>query len=177
MPWIQTYTGKKIDIERPSSKLIDIRDIAHGLSLQCRFAGQCRTFYSIAQHSIYAYQLCKDQPFDIRMWALLHDAAEAYISDVSTPVKKLLESYDYYEIKLLLKISDRFGLSKEIPNYVKKVDKVLLMTEARDLMGVNNGDWGSNMPKPLDSLKIEPLPWEVCEARFLDIFEGEFQSG
>jgi len=76
--FIQTYSGKRIDFENPDPDQIDIVDIAHGLSNLCRFSGQSKYFYSVAQHSFYVSLVCKEN----KLQALLHDATEAYMADV-----------------------------------------------------------------------------------------------
>lgn len=88
--WIQTATGRIIDPLNPEVEQIDIRDIAHALGNICRFSGQSSIFYSVAQHSIIVAELVglvtEDDPVPV-MFGLLHDAAEAYLGDVSTPMK------------------------------------------------------------------------------------------
>ncbi|MFG0247924.1 MAG: phosphohydrolase, partial [Phycisphaeraceae bacterium JB051] len=79
MSWIQTYTGKAFYPLREDPGIIDIRDIAHALSLQCRFNGHCSDFYSVAQHSVHVSEVV---PQAFALWGLLHDAAEAYMSDL-----------------------------------------------------------------------------------------------
>lgn len=81
--WICTYTGKKFFPLEPWASDVNILDIAHALSNTCRFTGHVRDFYSVAQHSVVVSMLCPENP----MYGLLHDASEAYLCDVATPVK------------------------------------------------------------------------------------------
>ena len=83
--WIQTYTGKQFWPIDPRACEITIEDIAHALSLQCRFSGHCREFYSVAQHSCLVSSYCIDEDAG---WGLLHDAAEAYLVDLPRPIKR-----------------------------------------------------------------------------------------
>jgi len=80
--WIQTYTGKRFWPLDPRPEDVDILDIAHSLSLLCRFTGHTSSFYSVSQHSILVAQ---EVPKRLRLWALFHDAAEAYIGDIARP--------------------------------------------------------------------------------------------
>src|SRR5271165_4859950 len=86
--WIQTYTGKKFFPMDPKPEDICIEDIAHSLSMICRFTGHSREFYSVAQHSVYVSELCSEQWM---LHGLLHDAEEAYTNDLARPIKRLKE--------------------------------------------------------------------------------------
>lgn len=144
--WIQTFTGLQfwpMDA-RPSD--VEIVDIAHSLSLLCRFNGHCRRFYSVAEHSVLASKLVAPE---WALWGLLHDASEAYLADLPQPIKHYLASYREAEEKLLNVIADRFGLSWGVPEAVKEVDRLLLATEKAALMGPEPASWG-NFPKPLE---------------------------
>jgi len=84
--YLSTFTGKKFFPFAPHPHQIDIRDIAHGLSLLCRFSGQCPYFFSVAEHSIYVAD-------NLKLEGLLHDASEAYLADLPRPVKIGLPEY------------------------------------------------------------------------------------
>lgn len=84
MSWIQTFTGKKVFPLAMTTDMVDIKDIAHALSLKCRFTGHCRTFYSVAEHSMRVAELVRPE---LKLAALLHDAAEAYLPDFARPIK------------------------------------------------------------------------------------------
>jgi len=81
--WITTYTGKRFHYLDPQPEEIDIVDIAHALSLTCRFGGHCKEFYSVAEHSIRVAEIV---PKEFQLLALLHDAGEAYTGDVQSPI-------------------------------------------------------------------------------------------
>src|SRR5579872_2947230 len=87
-PWIQTASGLEFPLFEPRLDAINIEDIAHGLSMICRFTGQCARFYSVAEHSVHVSHLV---PREDAAWGLLHDAAEAYLGDVASPLKKHLK--------------------------------------------------------------------------------------
>jgi uncharacterized protein len=131
---IVTYSGLIIEPLNPDPELINIEDIAHALSNMCRFTGHVRQFYSVAQHSVYAGQVVSEEN---RMWALLHDASEAYLADIARPVKHafgLGEVYREAEEKLMEAVAEKFGLSLPMPKEVHWADDMLLRSEQRDLM-------------------------------------------
>jgi hypothetical protein len=113
---------------------IDIADIAHHLSNQTRFAGGCSRFYSVAEHSV---NVMKNVPEEYAMEALLHDASEAYLVDLPSPVKNApgFELYKMHEQMAELVIGTKFGLdlSTEARGVVKIADRRMLATEMRDL--------------------------------------------
>lgn len=162
--WIQTFSGKAFHPLDPKVEDICIEDIAHALSQICRFTGNCRKFYSVAQHSNYVSQLVAPEN---AMWGLLHDASEAYIADVSHPVKHTAEMANYRAIEkgLMFHICKKFGLSLNEPKDVSKADQILLFTEKRDLMGPSPRPWRDG-PAPMAE-KIIPWGPEQAEAAFL----------
>ena len=91
-PFMRTWSGEKIYFNNLGESTIIIEDIAHALSLQCRFNGHCDTHYSVAEHSVDVANKILDKTGDalLSMTGLLHDAAEAYTGDVISPLKKLL---------------------------------------------------------------------------------------
>lgn len=163
--WIQTFTGRTLYPLDPDPDALDIRDIAHALSLHCRFNGHCRVFYSVAEHSIRVSQQFSD---DDALWGLLHDASEAYLSDVPKPLKQDLPEFRRAEDRLIRVIAERFSLPWPIPETVHEADMTLLMTERRDLMGEPVGDWGIDAD-PLPE-RIDPLRPSEAERAFLTRF-------
>lgn len=165
-PWIQTAGGKQFFLDRPRSEDVDIDDIAHALSRLCRFTGHVRRFYSVAQHSVLVSYVC--DPADALV-GLLHDATEAYIGDVSSPLKSLLPEYRVIEGRVWAAVAERFGLPAELPESVKHADAVLLATEKRDLLGPPPASWGQ-WPDPLDVV-IEPWSSDWARRDFLARFQ------
>ena len=108
MSYIATSTGKHIDFVNITPDQICIEDIARGLSNECRFAGQLESFYSVAQHSVYVSQIV---PPEYALEALLHDAAEAYIKDIPSPLKAMLPDYKAMEKHIEAAIREKFGLT------------------------------------------------------------------
>ena len=131
MSAICTWSGRQVDLLDPKIESIHILDIASGLANECRFAGQCRRFYSVAQHSVLASQIVRH---GLAMQALLHDAAEAYLKDIPTPLKAMLPDYRAIEDRLSRIFRLRFGLPEELAPEVEAADLQLLATEHRDLI-------------------------------------------
>jgi 5'-nucleotidase len=114
----------------PRPEEIDLRDIARALSMQCRWGGHVNRFYSVAQHCVSVSEHCPAHPIE----GLLHDAAEAYLVDVPTPIKRHLDGYLEIERNLLGVIGERFGVwLKDLPPEVHFQDQRALATEQRDL--------------------------------------------
>lgn len=171
--WIQTYSGRQFWPLNARVSDVYIVDIAHALSLICRYTGHVREFYSVAQHSVIASLIV---PVEDAKWALLHDAAEAYLCDVARPIKPFLGDYRAIEHNLMRVICSAFGLPSEEPASVRQADLVLLATERRDLMAAPPVPWVSTKNvTPLDGI-IHPLPpakaKELFLARFKELFGG-----
>jgi len=137
LPWLKMSNPVKpfypLD---PRPEEIDIQNIAWSLSMQCRFNGHLSYFYSVAQHSVIVSRIVESQyPFDNKLIlrALLHDAAEAYVGDVITPIKKLLPRFYEIEEKIEHVIMDKYGLERDMPECVKEADIIAVVTESRDL--------------------------------------------
>lgn len=129
--WIHTFTGKKFFPFNPKTEDIDIVDIAHALSNKCRFNGHTNRFYSVAQHSVIV-SLITDS-----LEGLLHDAGEAYLPDVPSPIKGFLPLLVEAENNIMKCVTKKFTLCwcTDTDYNVKMADKVALLTEIRDLMG------------------------------------------
>ncbi len=183
--WIQTATGRQAWPLDPRPEDVDIADIAHALSQICRFTGHCHEFYSVAQHAVL---VSLNVPPEHAAWALLHDAAEAYIGDISRPLKRHLwagpergcqlpsEPVKETEERLLMVIGRRFGLSvsawKAAKPFIDHADMLLLATEARDLMAPLHPAWHHQwlngypvLPDP-----IQPVAPLLAKFMFLERF-------
>ncbi len=171
MTWIQTYTGKKFDLVRPDSDLVDIDDIAHALSNVCRFGGHVRSFYSVAQHSIHVAEHLTDMDPQIQMQGLMHDAAEAYVGDMVRPLKRTMPMFIGVEERIWFAICERFNFTDEMHSRVKTADNMMLFTEARDLMTVNRlNEWATDLEPSTVVKKVIPWGPGVARARFLAAF-------
>ena len=134
--YIRTYTGIHFNPLDPDPELIDPVDIAHSLSLVNRFTGHTNFPLSVAQHSCLVSDYVS---VENKLWGLLHDASEAYLSDLARPVKIQDEMCFYREAedKLMEAICERFNLDLPIPEEVKEADDILLHTEIRDFFHIS----------------------------------------
>ncbi|EEG08196.1 phosphohydrolase [Pseudogulbenkiania ferrooxidans] len=167
---IQTVSGRYVDLLHPNAADIEIRDIAHHLAHLCRFGGAVREFYSVAEHSLRVAQIL---PPALRLAGLLHDAAEAYVGDVISPLKRNLASYQYVEELVHDAVRSRFGLKLSGADRatVTRADIVLLATERRDLMPADSTEWAVLVGVAPLPERIRPMPAEAARAAFLRAFE------
>ena len=129
---IRTVSGKYVNVFDPRPEMIDISDIAHALSNQCRFGGHLPKFYSVAQHS---FRCClRIKNWQHKLAALLHDAAEAYLIDVPSPVKAGLSNYKDIEHRLMEVIAEKYGFQYPLHEDVKQIDQEVLEIEWEGLM-------------------------------------------
>ena len=152
--WIQTHSGRRFSPTNPDHNAIVLQDIAHSLSMQCRFSGHSKKFYSVGQHSVLVSYICDSSD---ALWGLLHDASEAYCVDVPRPLKRsgLLQGYIDIENRVQEAVCRRFGLAYKEPPSVKIADTQLLATEARDLISPLHPDW----TQPVEALPFIIEPW------------------
>lgn len=175
--WIQTHSRKRFEIIQPDPDAVCIEDIAHALARLCRFAGHVGHFYSVAQHSVITAKLIAEElnrP-DIGMAALLHDAAEAYIGDLSRPLKVAIGSkIRQIETGVQSAVWSHFGITPPTERdwrLIMAADNVALQTEVRDLMGGPREDWCVDWPEVFEhdvmDRTIVPLLPEEAEAQFM----------
>ena len=137
--WLETYTGRIVDVTAPDTKTIDLLDIAHGLSMQCRFNGHVRTFYSVAEHCVLVARALREWGYDnrIQLLGLLHDAAETYVGDIIRGVKSMLPYMRVLEGKMQTAIMLALNVEpadEAEHRLVKDADNALLVIEATELM-------------------------------------------
>lgn len=172
-PWIQTYTGLAFTPLRPLPSQIALQDIAHSLSMQVRFTGHLGQFYSVAEHSVRVADvvaLFAEEDPEAQLWALLHDASEAYLCDLPAPIKhdRLLAGYRRLEARVQRAVCARFGLPADPPPLIKYADKVLLATEQRDLLVPSPRTWRSTERQRALTDEIHPWTQPEAKRRFLD---------
>ena len=126
--YIRVFSGRKFWPLDPRPDEIDIVDIAHSLSNNCRWGGHSRWFYSIAQHCCMVHDLL---PVRSQRAGLLHDASEAYILDMPRPIKYQMPEYQEIERHLMYAIRAKFGFN--ITEDVKGADDLALYVEKQSL--------------------------------------------
>jgi len=169
--WIQTYTGSAFWPIDPLPEEVHLEDIAHALSLQCRFGGHCEVFYSVAEHSVLSSVVAQDRFPGIEnqplwQWALLHDATEAYVVDVPRPLKRFLLGYPEIESKVSKAIAKKFNLLETMPIEIKSIDNDMLLTEQKTILKPPFMPWGVEGVE----LGIQLNCWEpsVAKQKFLE---------
>lgn len=170
---ILTRSGSYFDFENPESSDIFPTDLAHALSQMCRYTGHTTHFYSIAQHCVLtSYVVPPEHAFA----GLMHDAHEAYVGDMSSPLKQLCPDYRAIEKRVEAAVAARFGLSTPWHPEIKRADLIMLLTEKRDLTVGASHRWPM-----LDGLepreqRITPLPADAAKllwlARFDELYHG-----
>ena len=171
--WIETRSGKRVSVENPQPDQFDIKDIAYALSNTCRFNGHCAGFYSVAEHSV---AVALRLPDELRLAGLLHDATEAYLGDIPSPIKQFLPDYKVIEERFEIAIEDAFNL--QLTNggkaAVKEADIDALYTEAHFLIPSKGEDWTFFQgPKKFEvNYRLKPvcLPPQAAFQLFMGMF-------
>lgn len=178
LPLIETRSGKGFYPLEPRIQDIDIEDIAHALSNQCRFSGHTRVHYSVAEHCVRVSELLEEWGCsrEVQLWGLLHDASEAYLVDIPAPLKYQPEfaAYREAEARLMYAVCERFGLALVEPIEVRAADGVMLATEARDLMAYAP-HWSKLEHAPLEDV-IRPWSHERARKAFLTRFDALIET-
>lgn len=168
--WIQTYERHRVNVFAPSALEFDIVDIAHHLALQCRFNGSLKSFYSVAQHAVMVSHLV---PPEHAFAGLMHDATEAYISDLPKPIKRVMTQYQQVEAVLWEAIAAWAGLPVELPACVHEADGLALIWEARCFQKGGPMWLPDSVPlniphEVMRKVSRMPLGWQSAERLFLD---------
>ncbi|MGY3495938.1 hypothetical protein [Bradyrhizobium sp. USDA 4502] len=136
-PSIMLQSGAWFDFASPHTSPFTIEDIAQGLAHICRYSGQCNRFYSVAEHSLLVSETATGFEFE----ALMHDAAEAFLGDITRPLKQMLPDYKRIEGEVEQAIFSRFGIPTPLPREVKKADLRVLAAEQHQIMPPGTDDW------------------------------------
>ncbi|SEG58974.1 phosphohydrolase [Bosea lathyri] len=175
--WIQTFSGQAFWPLDPRPEDVSIVDIAHALAHLCRYGGHTRLFYSVAEHSVLMAGAVAPQH---RLWALLHDASEAYLVDLPRPIKRAIPSYKAAETAVMLAICARFGLPAEMPHEVHLADGRILTDEREQNMAPPPMPWAAE--EQVEALGVTLECWSPvrAEVEFMTLFdkltEGRFAS-
>lgn len=171
--YITTYSGTHFVPTKPEAAKIHIEDIAHALSMICRGNGHVKTFFSVGQHCIHCALEAEARGFSRRiiLACLLHDASEAYMSDVPRPFKQYLPQYKQLETRLLSVIYEKYlgsSLCDKEQRIVKKIDDDMLYYDLSELLGEQSDQ---QRPPMKTSFSYEVLPFEKVEKQYLSLFK------
>ncbi len=173
MSYILTYKKKEFYPLEPRIEDIDIEDIAHALSLLCRANGHFKHFYSVALHSINcAYEAqARGYSQNVILACLLHDGSEAYLADITRPVKKHLHKYLEIEDVLQNKIFEKWvpSLSEEERKQVFEIDDAILYYEFTTLFGEKIFDY---VPTLKSKPRFDYIEFSVIEKEFIELFNS-----
>ena len=170
--WIETYTGKKFFPLAPRPEDVCIADIAHSLSKIVRFNGHTGPTYTVAEHSVHLSKMVSPEA---ALYGLMHDAAEAYFSDVAKPLKEAIPEIKAIEARIEAAILERFNIvvTDEIRAEVKEADLRMLAAEKAQLM------MGKNKYECLEGIEpfdIEIEPWGVESPGEYTCFYSRFKK-
>lgn len=172
--WIETYTGRRFDLLDPEPDQVSIIDIAHSLAAIVRFGGHARQRISVAEHSLFVSRIVAPE---IAIHGLLHDAAEAYIGDITRPMKALLHDGAELEERILQVIYEKYGLDRTGIHAwgprIKAADNIALKLEAQAYMhsgGSTWSPWFQSIEVPPGLTLPAPVGLHVAKSRFLTRF-------
>lgn len=168
--FIGTYSGKRLHFLNPTPDEICIEDIAHALSMICRYGGHVSRFYSVAEHCCIIADLVEQEGKDSSevLAALLHDASEAYVCDIPRPVKPYLENYKDIELVIEKSIQDKYKVTGKT-DAINFYDYHICGEEVRQLF-LETPEW-VKIYKRLEGVKIKAWTPEQAKKEFLDRFD------
>ena len=173
MKHIQTASGGVFDLLHPTPEMIRWEDVIQSLSKLCRFNGHCRDFYSVAEHSIAVARLL---PPHMELYGLLHDAHEAYVGDVTTPLKQVLgRHFEKVEMRVDSAIYAKADIpypSRAVQAAVRRADLRVLAAERRDLLVDQPYGWDDLANVEPDPRRIVAYSWYIAEDRYREALRG-----
>lgn len=165
--WTTTVTHRRFNVFNPCPDDVDIKDIAHALACCARFNGHLIRPLSVAEHCYFVSRFVSSRN---RFVALLHDASEAYLSDIPRPIKRHLPEFQRVEQRVTKCILKKYGLDPKIPGEVHLIDRRMCASEAFS-SGFDTHHWE-------DSDKFEPLNhvprywhWTTARDNFITRFK------
>jgi hypothetical protein len=167
--FIETYTGRHFHFHDPKPEDIHINDIARALATTTRWGGHTQVPVTVAQHSVLAARRLRNMGFGVeqQLQGLLHDAAEAYIGDVPSPIKRHLHDFQALELLVEQAICECFDLAYPFDPAVKIVDVQMYRWEYRDLMLGDQCEEPQGNPPT-----FVPWPFHLAEGEFLAAFDA-----
>lgn len=173
---IETYTGIMFDLLDPKPEMVCIEDIAHSLSMLCRFNGHCNRFYSVAEHSIEVWRYAIKSSYcgfgPVARASFLHDASEAYLGDMTRPLKRHIPQYQEIEANVEKVIRERFNIEWDTPiaAEVKRFDNIAVKSEAQGMMHSKGAHWGWGDTEQ-GSVPIGSCSPYLAKRKFLETWE------
>ena len=181
LPMLRSVYGSEISILEPKPNDFMLEEIARGLSNVARYSGQTPRHYSVAEHSLHVSAVLmmprlqfpaqgpRPRP-DLALWGLMHDAAEAYLSDVPTPLKELLPRFSTIEETFLQAIAQRFSLVWPMPKIVKVADRLIYHRECQEFQRIRRArfeptGFGVLSPREAEKRWLEAFEWLQTEAQ------------
>lgn len=182
--WTQLLSGIAFTPLAPAVDSIHIRDIAHSLGMQCRYNGHVRRYYSVAEHCVLMSDWVLENEIaadgltveQTALWALLHDAPEAYIGDMVRPLKLAMPEFREADDRIMAVIAERFNLpggtrttlsdgttGLTLPAAVKEIDTRILLDERAALLAVSDRPWATG---DLDPLGVTIRAWDPGVAKW-----------
>jgi hypothetical protein len=144
---IELCSGAFLDLANPQAADITLADVARGLSRTCRFAGHTRVFYSVAEHArlVAAHLEARGASLEAQLCGLHHDDHEAFLGDVTRPLKAMLPEYRTISDRMQTAIEEalelpsaaRLGVDRE----VAAADNWALAAEAFHLLPSRGRSW------------------------------------
>ena len=185
MTWMLTATGAQLDLRFLRDDAISLLDIAHHLSQINRFTGACSRPYSVAEHSMLVERIgaARGASPGLRLALLMHDAHEAYTSDLASPAKiSVGTAWRSFEAHHALNVRHHFGMRTAFTAWRKEIDlcdRIALATERRDLMPYDPGQhdpWpildtpGQEVPCAQEHIDPDepPLAWRAMRDAFIN---------
>lgn len=165
--WMQTRSGAMYWPVDPRPEDVDINDIAHALSMLCRFGGHTARFYSVAEHSVH---VSNTVPPEYALQGLMHDATEAYVIDVPRPLKSWLSNYEEIEADNWTAIAMRFNIPFKLHPSVKRADNTVLLAERNVLLETPPMPWEWAVGLTPAPVKIECWDPVTAKRKFLERF-------
>ncbi|MHB1302636.1 MAG: hypothetical protein ACYCZB_04055 [Acidiphilium sp.] len=162
-PTIRLGSGAEFDFLDPWNSEFTLDDVANALGKICRYSGQCSDFYSVAEHSL----LVSQEAVGFELEALMHDAAEAFLGDVTRPLKQLLPQYKEIERNVESAIYSRFNIDRVGTAVIKAADLRVLAAEQRQVMPPGTDAWAGTAGVEPARVSVKFLSPDVATSAFL----------
>jgi hypothetical protein len=159
---ISTYNGDFFDFNNTDKYHYDIETIAHALSNICRYGGHSNRFYSVAEHSVLVSTVV---PPELALCGLLHDASEAFVGDMPSPLKALCQSYRTIEQRVQESMANQFGFPYPFPPEIKAADKAVYKAEREQITSSDDKFWHTEIVPA--NVIVNGYPPSVAKAIFL----------